>query len=184
MLYIYSRVSTDKQDTENQLARLRELYPNASFVEETASGTRSRPLLDALLLQLQSGDTLIVYAIDRLGRRASEVLTLIEKLGARGITLKSIREGIDISTIAGKLVMQVLASVAEMEVNLIRERTKAALAAKRKQGIVGGRRPTYSQDLIKRAKELRLQGKTLKEVAAETGISISRIAQLSKKPAH
>lgn len=180
MQYIYSRISTGKQDIENQLAKLRALYPEALIVEETASGGKSRPELQALLAKLDKGDDLIVAALDRLGRRTSEVLALIEDLERRGVILKSLREGVDYSTVCGRLVTQILCSVAEMERGLIAARTKDALAAKRKQGVIGGRRPTYSADIIAYVKELRLQGLTIRAVAQLTGVSASRVAQLTK----
>ena len=180
MKFIYSRVSTDKQDTENQLSKLKEMFPDAAVYEEVASGAKQRPILHKLLAGLEKGDTLIVYALDRLGRRTSEILLLIEDLEKRGVILKSIREGVDYSTIAGRLVTQILCSIAEMERSLISERTKAALAAKRKQGIVGGRRPTYTAETVARVRELRANGKTVREVAREVGMSYSRVAELSR----
>lgn len=178
MEYIYSRVSTDRQDTQNQLSHLQSRYPNAQVHEETASGFKKRPILDALIPRLKKGDVLIVAALDRLGRKTLEILGLIEDLDKRGVILVSIREGLDYSTIAGRLVMQILVSIAEMERSLISERTKSALAAKRKQGIVGGRRPTYSQDVVSRVKELRRQGLTIQEINRLTSISTGRISEL------
>ena len=119
MLYIYSRVSTGRQDTANQLAKLRELYPAATVFEETASGAKRRPILESLLQLLKEGDQLIIAALDRLGRRTSEILALIEDLERRGVVLKSLREGLDYSSISGKLVTQILAACAEMERGLI-----------------------------------------------------------------
>ena len=139
MQYIYSRVSTDKQETQNQLSKLKELFPGAAVFEEVSSGAKARPVLQTLLASLHSGDILIVAALDRLGRRTSEVLALIEDLERRGVILKSIREGVDYSTIAGRLVTQILCACAEMERRLISERTKMALEARRKAGVkLGG----------------------------------------------
>lgn len=180
MQYIYSRVSTGKQDTANQLAKLRELYPTAKVFEETASGAKRRPVLESLLHTLQAGDQLVVAALDRLGRRTSEILALIEDLEKRGVILKSLREGVDYSTIAGKLVTQILAACAEMERGLIASRTRDALAAKRAQGIVGGRRPTFTQDTVERVKALRAEGFSCRDVAAMTGMSASRVSQVCK----
>lgn len=181
MKVIYSRVSTDKQDTENQLSRLREMHPDASVVEETASGAKRRPVLEGLLASLQKGDLLIVASLDRLGRRTSEVLRLIEDLERRGVILKSIREGVDYSTIAGRLVTQILVSVAEMERGLISERTKAALAAKKAKGMKLGREPIYSLATIARAKEMRAGGALLKDIARETGMSVSRVFEVTNQ---
>jgi len=180
MKYIYSRVSTDKQDTDNQLAKLKALHPDAAVFEEVASGAKARPILQTLTDSLKAGDVLIVAALDRLGRRTSEVLTLIELLDKRGVVLLSIREGVDYGTIAGRLVTQILCSIAEMERSLISERTKAALAAKRAKGIVGGRRPTFSQDTVERVRDLKSQGLSCRAIAVATGVSASRICQLTK----
>lgn len=183
MIYIYSRVSTDKQDTNNQLAKLKGMFPDASLHEETASSGKERPVLKKLIATLEKGDVLVVAALDRLGRKTSEILLLIEDLDRKGVILKSIREGVDYSTIAGRLVTQILCSVAEMEKNLISERTKAALAAKRAKGIVGGRRAKYGPELIAEIKKLRFEQKSLREISEKTGVSISRICQLTKDEA-
>jgi DNA invertase Pin-like site-specific DNA recombinase len=183
MQYIYSRVSTAKQDTENQLSRLRELYPNAVVVDETASGAKSRPELKMLVAKLLRGDELIVAALDRLGRRTSEVLGLIEDLEKRGVVLKSLREGVDYSTVCGRLVTQILCSVAEMERGLIASRTRDALAAKRTQGIVGGRKPSFSNETIQQVKLLRASGLSCRGVSAKTGVSPSRISQICRAAA-
>ena len=179
--YVYSRVSTGSQDTSNQTSRLKELYPNAVFVEEVASGGRARPQLEKLVQSLQSGDSLITSSLDRLGRKASEILLLIELLDRKQVTLKSLREDIDFSSPAGRLIFQVMAAVGELEKRLISERTKAALAAKRKLGIIGGRRPTYSEELVQTIRELRVKGHTLQTISDQTGVSVSRIYQLTKR---
>ena len=179
--YIYARTSTSHQDNENQLAHLRHLYPQATVVEETASGGKSRPELKKLVDRLERGDILVVAALDRLGRRTVEILGLIESLEQRGVILKSLREGVDYSTIAGRLVTQILVSVAELEKSLISERTKLALAAKKKIGIVGGRRPKFTAEQIREVRKMRSCGVTLKKIAEATGISLARVHQLTKE---
>jgi len=181
MLYIYSRVSTGRQDCENQLSKLKVLYPSAKVIEETASSAKSRPELAKLVLSLVRGDELVVAALDRLGRRTSEVLALIEDLERRGVILKSVREGVDYSTICGRLVTQIICSVAEMERGLIASRTKDALAAKRLQGVYGGRRPKYSSGEVEYALNLRKSGLSLRAISKATGISPSRVSQLTRK---
>lgn len=180
MQYIYSRVSTDKQETQNQLSKLKEMFPGAAVFEEVASGAKARPVLQTLLGSLQTGDVLIVAALDRLGRRTSEVLALIEDLERRGVILKSVREGVDYSTIAGRLVTQILVSVAEMERRLIGERTKIALEARRKAGVKLGGPAKYSAAIVQRVKELKAQGLSCRAVAAQTGVSASRVSQLCR----
>lgn len=171
MQYIYVRVSTDKQDNDNQIATLTPKFPNATVVQEVASSMKRRPELTALVNKLAKGDELIVYALDRLGRKTSEVLKLIEDLERKGVILKSMREGVDYGTIVGKLVTQILCSVAEMERNMISERTKMALAAKKKQGVVLGRRRQHTDDMVLEAKELRALGHSYGVIAKRLGVS-------------
>lgn len=180
MRFLYGRVSTDGQTTDNQISALKAKYPDAVVVEETASGAKRRPKLEELLARVQKGDELIVAALDRLGRRTSEVLALIEDLEAKGVILKSEREGVDYSTICGRLVTQILCSVAEMERNIISERTRLGLAARKAKGVKLGRASTYTVEQIEEVRQLRAAGKTLKEIRQLTGLSESRIHQLTK----
>jgi hypothetical protein len=179
--YIYSRVSTDEQSTAGQITSLVAKYPNARIVSETASGAKSRPILTRLIAELVAGDRLIVAALDRLGRRTSEVLRLIEGLENSGIVLVSEREGVDYSTPVGRLVTQILVSVAEMERAMIAERTRAGLRAAREQGRTGGRPRTYSKDQLNQSLVLLSQGLSSREVSSKTGISYSYLNFLRKR---
>jgi DNA invertase Pin-like site-specific DNA recombinase len=176
--YIYSRTSTDKQDTENQVFTLKALYPDASVFEEVASGMKERPILKTLLSMLKAGDTLAVFSLDRIGRNTAEILAILDDLEERKVIFVSRREGVDYSNPCGRLVISILAAVARLERDMIAERTRAALATKRAQGIFGGRRPTYSPEVIARVKELRAKGLTMAAISQETGVSVGRIHQL------
>ncbi len=178
---IYSRVSTALQETSNQIVNIKQMHPHAEIVEEVASGIKSRPALEKIVTELQAGDVLIVAALDRLGRKTSEILLLIEGLEKKGVILKSVREAIDFSTIAGRLVCQILISVSEMERRIISERTKSALAAKKKLGIIGGRRPKFSKEQVKEALTLREAGVTIRKIAQQLGMSTARVQQLTKE---
>jgi len=169
--FIYARVSTDGQSTDSQLQQLQLRYPTAQVVNEIASGTKGRPLLRTLLENLNSGDVLIVFALDRLGRRTSEVLTLVEDLDRRGVQLVSVREGVDYGTISGRLILQILASVAEMERNMIAERTKAGLAAARAKGRVGGRPRRFKEEDFERGRGLVAGGASFSEASRCVGMS-------------
>lgn len=182
--YIYARTSTNMQDTENQTTLLLQQFPDAEVIQEIASGGKARPKLLELISRLEKGDTLVVAALDRLGRKTVEILTLIEDLDRRGIILKSLREGIDYGSISGRLVVQILVSVSELERSLISQRTKAALEAKRLQGIIGGRKPKFTKKQITEALTLRAAGATLKETAEKTGMSLSRVHQLTRRSAN
>jgi DNA invertase Pin-like site-specific DNA recombinase len=170
--YCYVRVSTEGQNFDPQTQELLRKYPDAQVVSEIASGAKARPMLRALLDQLAAGDILIVAALDRLGRRTGEILGLVEGLTARGIVLKSEREHIDLSTPIGKVVVAILASVAELERNMISERTRHGIEAARAKGKQIGRPKTITDEEIQRGVKLvRDRGYSITRAAKEIGIS-------------
>lgn len=176
--YIYCRVSTDGQTTDPQMLALKKKYTHAHVVSEVASGAKSRPILRALLEQLQDGDVLIVAALDRLGRKTSEVLSLIEDLDRRGVILKSEREGVDYGTPVGRLVTQILISVGEMERSMVSERTKAGLANARAKGKQIGRPREIPSTHIREAIRLVQQERySIRKAAAAVGIHFSYLSQ-------
>ncbi|MDQ3234519.1 MAG: recombinase family protein [Pseudobdellovibrionaceae bacterium] len=174
--YIYSRVSTDGQSTDAQVMALTRKYPHAEVVTETRSGAKVRPFLMTLLEQLRKGDTLIVAALDRLGRKTTEILALIEDLQRRNVNLISDREGVDYGSPTGRLVTQILVSVAEMERNLIAERTRAGLAAAREKGKRIGRKISIPRDVLDHARHQVFSGKSIRKAAASAGISHTHLA--------
>jgi hypothetical protein len=176
MYYIYSRVSTSEQNTVNQTRVLIEKYPHAIIIEEQASGAKDRPKLEELLKILKPQDTLVIYALDRLGRKASETVKLLEDFHKKNITLISLKEGIDLSTVAGRLISNIMASVASFERERIVERTKTSLQRLKAEGVTLGR----PKDLELRNKVLELQKQQLKQVhiAKLLNLSKGRISQL------
>jgi DNA invertase Pin-like site-specific DNA recombinase len=138
-------------------------------------------MLRALVDQLQPGDELIVFGLDRLGRRTAEVLTLLEILEKRGVNFVSQREGVDFRTPAGRLVRSILVAVAEMEREMLVERTKAGLASARAQGRVGGRRSSIPKQDIDGALAMVSAGSSVRKAAREFGISHTRILNEQKR---
>lgn len=123
---------------------------------DTASGARAdRPQLSALLDQLREGDTLVVWRLDRLGRSVQDLIALVVDLRDRGIGFRSLTEGIDTTTPGGRFVFVVLAGLAEMERELVRERTLAGLAAARDRGRRGGRPPRMTPAKLRLARRMR-----------------------------
>lgn len=180
--YLYSRVSTDDQSTNAQIIALTAKYPTAIIISEVAGGAKSRPMLMRLVTELRAGDRLIVAALDRLGRRTAEILNLIEDLQRRGVVLISDRESLDYSTPVGRLVTQILISIAEMERSLIAERTKAGLKAARAKGRVGGRPKTIDAAKLSEALDKVASGAvTLRDAEAEFGVSRSYLSYLMRK---
>jgi DNA invertase Pin-like site-specific DNA recombinase len=154
--YIYSRVSTDKQATENQIHQLRALYPEAEVVEEYISGAKDhKPALKGLIDRMVKGDILVVAALDRLGRTAYTALKLLADLDKRGIAVVSVREGIDYTTSTGKMVAGMLLVIAQNERDLISERTKQALKRLKDAGVQLGCPNPSPESLAKRSASMR-----------------------------
>jgi DNA invertase Pin-like site-specific DNA recombinase len=142
---------------------------------ETASGAqRQRPELTEALKYLRSGDTLVVWKLDRLARSLLQLIETVEALHAKGIGFRSLTEAIDTTTTGGKLVFHIFGALAEFERGLIRERTNAGLAAARARGKLGGRPASLKAAQLQMAKALLRDPKiTVEDVAKQLGISIS-----------
>src|SRR4051812_47876282 len=121
----YARVSTSKQTTDQQVAALQAAGCDPIFTETMGGKRHDRPQLAAALAELEPGDTLTVWKIDRLGRDVRQILDTIENLSARGVILRSLTEGLDSSTDCGQLVITILAAVAKYELGLKHERAEA-----------------------------------------------------------
>jgi DNA invertase Pin-like site-specific DNA recombinase len=138
------------------------------------SGTSTReqrPGLAALLDYARPGDTIVVVGIDRLGRNAAEVMTTIRDLGERKIVLRSLREGIDTLNATGRMIAGVLASLAELELELQRERRSAAKAARKSRGLPIGRPRALAPDQIELAERMRASGEPVPVIAEALGVS-------------
>ncbi len=134
----YARVSTAEQDLAAQRAALA-AAGCAEIVEETASGAAAaRPELARVLARIRPGDTLVVARLDRLARSLAHLLAVLDRLQARKAGFRSLADPIDTAGPSGTLVLQILGAVAEFERALIRERTRAGLAAARARGRRGG----------------------------------------------
>lgn len=134
MLIGYARVSTQDQNLELQLDALTKAGCQKVF-EDTISGTRAdRPGLGKALEMLREGDTLVVWKLDRLGRSVKQLVELVSDLHKQNVQFKSLTDSIDTSTPSGRFFFHVMASLAEMERDLIVERTRAGLDVARQLG--------------------------------------------------
>jgi len=172
MLIGYARVSTQDQNLELQRQALA-VAGCAKVYEDAMSGLRAdRPGLAKALDTLREGDTLVVWKLDRLGRTVKGLVELVESLQAQGVQFRSLTDAIDTSTPSGRFFFHVMASLAQMERELIAERTKAGLAAARKAGRVGGRKRSMTPAKVEAARTLMQQGTPAKDVAATLGVSV------------
>jgi DNA invertase Pin-like site-specific DNA recombinase len=150
----YARVSTDGQDHALQLDALRAAGCEKVFVE-TASGSRTdRPELAKALEMLRPDDLLIVFRLDRLARSLRHLIDIAESLNRRGIGLVSATESIDTTTSGGRFMFSILGALAQMELEIIRERTRAGLAAAAARGRRGGRPPVLDATKVRAAKAM------------------------------
>ena len=145
----YARVSAQDQELQLQLNALEKAGcdKNTIFIDKVSGAKAERPGLTKCLTELESGDTLLVWRLDRLGRSMSHLVSLIEDLRLKGIGFKSIcDEIIDTTTASGELILDVFSSLTQFERRLIQERTKAGLEAARSRGKNGGRKKIKNTD--------------------------------------
>jgi DNA invertase Pin-like site-specific DNA recombinase len=154
----YARVSRDDQNLELQITALNAAgcLEELIFTDKISGAKSVRPGLEQCLEKLKSGDTLLVWRLDRLGRSISHLIKLIESLRQSGISFKSICDGaIDTTTASGELIFNIFSSLAQFERRLIQERTRAGLSAARARGRLGGRKPILPNDpRVKTAKRM------------------------------
>lgn len=135
----YARTSTADQSANLQLDALNAAHCERIFTDVASGAKASRPELDAMLAQLRSGDIVVVWKLDRLGRSLRNLIDMVEGFKDKGVGFRSITESIDTTTPGGQLFFHIFGAFAEYERNLIRERTKEGLAAARSRGRIGGR---------------------------------------------
>ena len=165
-LIAYARVSRADQNLDRQRDALLKAGCVKVFEDEGISGAKSsRPGLDSLLLFVRPGDTIVVQALDRLGRRTSALLSLLESLKTQGVGLRILNLGLDTNTPSGQLVLTVMAALAEMERVILIERTLDGLAAARRRGKRGGRPPALSDERKNEARRMRDAGRSVAETA-------------------
>lgn len=174
----YARVSTQDQKLDLQMdaLALAGVQSERIYTDKASGGPGAkRPGFAAAIKACRSGDTLVVWKMDRLGRSLMEVLGVFERLAGKGAGIRVLTEQIDTSTAMGRFVMHILAALAEMERGLIRERTMAGLAAGRARGRVGGRKPKLTSEQAEQAIAMLKAGSAPRAVADKLGVGKSTI---------
>jgi DNA invertase Pin-like site-specific DNA recombinase len=175
----YARVSTQDQKLAGQLDALKAAGATTVYREKISGVRADRPQLAKLMKSVQAGDVVVVTKLDRLGRSTRELLDLIDQIGKAGASFRSLGDPLwDTSSAQGRLLSTLLASIAEFERELIRERTgdgrKRAMAA----GIKFGRKRKLSDYQRKEAIRRRNAGETLNAIAKSYGVATSMISRL------
>jgi putative DNA-invertase from lambdoid prophage Rac len=176
---LYARVSTTNhgQDTELQLKDMRDYcasrgWNTVEYVDEGVSGSKdSRPQLNRMMADAKARklDVILCWKLDRFGRSLRHLVNSLAELEAVGVAFISLKDSIDLSTPAGRLMFGVIASMAEFERDLIRERVRAGIAHAKSKGRRFGRKAVVID--IARVKALRAEGQTIREIAGALGCS-------------
>lgn len=175
----YTRVSTDDQTCENQRRAIEARYNvHKLFSDDGVSGAivaAQRPAMSSLLDYVRDGDTVVVAAIDRLGRDTIDVLTTVEALKSKSVSVVSMREGFDLATDVGKLMLTMLAAVAELERSNMKARQMAGLERARAEGRSLGRKKTIDDDAVAVWRDAQEPKASIKQTAEHFSISVASV---------
>lgn len=171
----YARISTVDQNLTLQKEALEKAGCERIYEDEMSGTKDNRPGLNKALEMLRENDTLVVWKLDRLGRSVKSLIELVSDLNTKNINFKSLTDSIDTSTPSGRFFFNVMASLAQMERELIVERTTAGLAVAKKKGKIGGRKRVMTDSKLASAKRLLETGVSPKDVAKDLGVSIATL---------
>lgn len=178
----YTRVSTQDQNLHSQIDALKAAGADPIFSDKLTGKNAARPgLIDAKKF-LRTGDTLLVYSTDRLGRSMTDVVTIVTELGKRGVEFKSLTEPFDTTTPGGELFFHICAAFAQMNGRIISDRTRAGLAAAKARGRGGGRPTVMTPERIKIARAMRAEKATWPTIATALGVGVSSVRRALDRP--
>ena len=168
----YARVSSTGQDLAVQLEKLEGASCDKVFKEKRSGIDAGRPELKRCLEYLRESDTLLVTKIDRLARSTSDLYRIVSQLADKGVSFKVVDDpSIDTSSRTGKLIMGILALIAEFENDIRRERQMDGIKKARDRGTRFGRKPLLIPHTIQQVRKLRKSGKTVPEIMRQTALS-------------
>ena len=181
----YARVSTDDQIEDSQIVELEAEGCERIFTDHGVSGKHaSRPELDNALAYLRPGDVFVITRLSRAMRSLRQLLNLVHDFEERGVTLKVLKQQIDTSTPQGRFMFNILASVDEFQRELIVEGTKEGLKVAKAKGHLEGRKPTYTPNQVKTARNLHKQGDmSAEEIGKVIGVSRATVYRMIKEDA-
>jgi DNA invertase Pin-like site-specific DNA recombinase len=183
MLIGYARISTLDQNLTLQRDALGAAGCEKVFTDVASGGDPSRSGLAEALAQLRTGDTLVVWRLDRLGRSLKHLVETVTGLHSRGVGFRSLTEGIETETSGGRLVFHLFACLAEFEREVVRERTRAGLAAARSRGRHGGRPALMDEKKAALARRMHADpANTAADIARALGVSRATLYRSLKSP--
>jgi DNA invertase Pin-like site-specific DNA recombinase len=172
MLIGYARVSTEEQSLDLQLDALKAAACQRVFTDKVSTTKADHPGLADAVSHLRAKDVLVIWKLDRLGRTVKGLVDFVADLQERKIQFRSLTDGIDTTTPAGRFFFHIMASLAQMERKLLAERTRAGLAAARRRGRLGGRKRRMTPGKVESARKLLKGGMAPRDVAQSLGVSI------------
>ena len=177
----YLRVSTEEQNTDRQIDALKPLCDDI-FVEKLSATAPKRPVFDQVMSLLNSGDTLVVWDLDRAFRSTVDAILQEQHLRENGIAFEIISLNVNTAEPAGEFAYSVMAAAAQLERRMISKRTKEGLAAARKRGVQLGRKPKLTPIQVRQAKEkLDAENLTQSELAAMLGVHPRTLTRALKR---
>jgi DNA invertase Pin-like site-specific DNA recombinase len=175
----YARVSTGQQDFQSQVDRLTAAGATKVFTEKRSGLDGNRPELAECLRYVREGDTLIVTKLDRLARSTADLYRIVTDLTNKGVAFKVLDDAaVDTSTRTGKLIMGILALIAEFETEIRRERQMEGIAKAKAEGRTGGRPKLVSDEVQERIIKLRNEGMSIRHIATEVGFSKATVQKI------
>ena len=166
----YARVSTVTRTLEQQSEALTTAGAGKIFHDVMSGARDDRPGFAECLQYLREGDTLVVWRLDRLGRNMRSIINTLHELTQRGVTVRSLHDGVDTSTSTGRMVAGILMSIAEYERDLVRERTALKLEHARKSGRKFGRPAKLNSEQAAFARRMKDNGETAATICATLAI--------------
>ncbi|GAN71862.1 DNA-invertase [Acetobacter syzygii] len=182
MIYGYARVSTRDQSTDMQVSRLLEagIPKERIFMDVISGATEDRPQLNSLLSLLNKGDVLTVWKVDRLGRRTAHLARLLEEFDQKGITVRSLTEGVDTSDRSSRVSYLLMSVIAQNERETINERIRSGIDHAQKYGTKTGRpigRPKASSAKVQHALDLLASGKSYRHASSIADVSLATLVR-------
>lgn len=177
----YTRVSTLDQNLDTQIDALEKAGCDEIFEDKITGISTSRPALDRLLFKLRKGDTVMVARFFRLGRSRDHLIKLIGEFAHQGIHFKALDLGVDSTTPAGKLVLQIFAALAEYDRESILEKTRAGQQLAAAKGKHIGRPKGINNESFLKVKKALERGLSVSEIVSLTSISISSVKRYKKQ---
>ena len=182
MIFGYARVSTEEQNLDMQVDVLKKFGVDKIYQEKMTGTRKDRFSLEELLKVIRPGDKIIVYKLDRISRSTKHLIELSELFDSLNVDFISIADNIDTATAVGKFFFRTMASIAELERDIISERTKIGLQAARARGRIGGRPSKKTDKVLMSIKMYKSKDYTINQITDATGVSKTTLYRYLNNP--